>query len=107
MAYKTAEEKHQKQADHEGSFSVENKLQQYLRDKFTPDTLNESTLHLLVQIATDYDLKVGIQRSDDAYYKLATDAVKTFKENYKKHPTNNKGQQLGKAVVATLQGLKY
>lgn len=109
MAYATAEQRHEKQGKHEGSFSVENKLQQYLRDHYTPDTLNETSQLLLMQVAKDYDLKVNKQRSDEEYAKLAKDAINTFTSNFNKRKgaTDDRGQRLGKAVVATLQGIRY
>lgn len=102
--YKTPAERHEKQRLHEGSFAVNNKLQQYLRDKFDPDTARqESTVNLLKQIAKDYDLKVGIDRSDDDYTQLANEAIDTFCSNYKKHPAGyRQGSQLSAPVVTTL-----
>lgn len=107
--YKTSAEKHEKQRLHEGSFAVNDKLQQYLRDKFNPDTARqESTVNLLKQIAKDYDLKVGIGRSDAEYTNLANEAINTFCDNYSKHPANcREGNQLAKPVVNTLVDARY
>ncbi len=102
--YKTPAERHEKQRLHEGSFAVNNKLQQYLRDKFNPQTARqESTVNLLKQIAHDYDIKVGINRSNEEYDNLANDAIATFCDNYAKHDNcNTTGSRLAKPVINAL-----
>ena len=104
MAYKTYEIDRQKAAAHEGSYSVENKLQEYLKDKYSPEALQtpkakEATKNLLKQVAKDYDLKVGIERDDMEYENLAQRAITKFLSNQQ----DNTSQGLNKNILDVLQ----
>lgn len=105
MAYATAEQRHAKQATHTGSFSVEQKLQSYLRDKFSPESINRETcVPLLKQVARDYDSSIKVNRDDHVYTELANEAIDTYLKNWEgKTPgEDNRGQRLNKAVLNTL-----
>ena len=105
MAYATAEQRHAKQATHTGSFSVEQKLQSYLRSNFSPESIRRETcVPLLKQVARDYDNSIKINRDDSVYTELANDAIDTFVDNWaQKTPgEDDRGQRLNKAVLNTL-----
>lgn len=111
MAYKTAEERHEKQNTHTGSFSLENRLMQYLRENYTVETA-DNALGPLKQIAADYDKKIGVQRTPDLYDKICLKAIEQFKSNWEgKTEGQDKGNRLGetydswKTTANVLQGM--
>ena len=117
MAYKTAEERHEKQNLHEGSFSTENKLRKYLRENYDKRSLeNEhaaaSAEKPLAKIAMDYDAEVG-KVQDEAYYiQMARGAIADFlNSNAANEPgEDDRGKRLGetwKNVTDTLSDLRY
>lgn len=107
MAYATAEKRHQKQAAHEGSFSTEQKLMSYLRDKYSPESLEssyacEACENILAKVARDYDAEIN-EKHDDEYYKtLARGTITRYLKNWEdKVPgEDNRGKRLGKAQYA-------
>ena len=107
MAYATAEERHQKQAAHEGSFNTEQKLMSYLRDKYSPEALEssyacEACENILAKVARDYDAEIN-EKHDDEYYKtLARGTITRYLKNWEdKVPgEDNRGKRLGKAQDA-------
>lgn len=112
MAYKTAEERHNKQNTHEGSFSLENKLMQYLRENYDTTTADRS-LRSLEHIAMNYDSKVGIQRPADMYKKICQSVIDKYKKNweYKEPGEDDRGGRLGETyddqqtISNVLQGM--
>ena len=100
MAY-TPAERREKQESHTGSFSVKNKLQQYLRDNFGPDTINDGNegqvVDMLMQVARDYDGKIGVRKTPGAYLQLAHDAIQLYKSNWtgKVQGQDNRGKRYG------------
>ena len=110
MAYATAEQRKQKAADHEGSFSVENYLQNCLRNEYSYESLQssmacEAAEKRLAQQAKTYDLKVGI-KNDPAYYQqLAQDAIVHFLNNKEEgnQQGSHEGHNLGNSTTAETQ----
>lgn len=86
-----------------GVYNVEQKLQSYLRDKFSIDALSsasakECAKKLLAQVAQDYCLSHNDERQQDEYYNLASDAIDTYITNWtdKKQGEDNRGHVFGK-----------
>ena len=112
MAYKTAEERHEKQNTHEGSFSLENKLMQYLRENHSVSTADKA-LESLRHIAKNYDSKVGIQRPNDQYTKICKEVIAKYKDNWsdKEPGSDDRGSRLGESyddqvtISNVLQGM--
>lgn len=70
-----------------GVYNVEQKLQSYLRDKFSVESLNdaikrEKAERLLTQVAKDWCIKHTQERSDIEYAQLAKDAVSKYLSNW-------------------------
>lgn len=123
MAYATAEQRHQKQAAHEGSFNTEQKLMSYLRDKYSPDALEssfacEACEKQLAKIAMDYAAEIN-EKHDDAYYtQLARKVLTRYLNNWEdKTPgEDNRGKRFGKkqdaedtwnTVKSTISGIHW
>lgn len=123
MAYATAEQRHAKQAAHEGSFSTEQKLMSYLRDKYSPDSLDssyaaEAAEKLLANVARDYDAEINVHNDDKYYILLARKCITQYLNNWKdKTPgEDDRGHRLGKQnrpsetwqnITSTLSGVHW
>lgn len=84
------------------TFKIEDRLQQYLRSNFDrqslQDSLNyEDTTNILTNVAKKFDLKAGVQRTDEEYHQIVKAAI----DNYLTTPSadnegQDKAQNLGK-----------
>lgn len=107
MAYATAEQRHQKQAAHEGSFDTAQRLMSLLRSEYSPRALEssfacEACENRLVQVARDYDAEIN-EHHDDEYYKtLARGTLHQYLDNWKDKTQgeDDRGKRLGKSVAA-------
>lgn len=88
-----------------GVYNVEQKLQSYLRDKYSVNSLQNATSHeptvrLLAQVAKDWCLKHNDYRSEDEYYKLAENAIKAYLDNWngKQQGTDNRSHNFGRIL---------
>lgn len=105
MAYYTKEQRHEKELNHDGSFSLENKLQAYLRDKYSPESLEssyacEAAEKLLANVARDYDAASGKQEDmNKPYEQIARQAIVKYLNNWKnKTPgEDDRGKRFGKS----------
>lgn len=85
-----------------GVYNVEQKLQSYLRDKYTPETVRSTateTTNLLAQVAKDWCLWHNEQLPDEQYMALAKEAISNYLNNWegKKQGTDNRGKRFGKS----------
>lgn len=88
-------------AEHGPNYSVEQKLQAYLRDKFSTDTLHhDAVVPLLTMVAKDYDIKDGVLRTQQEYIRLAEDAIAKFEDNWQgKEPgEDDRGHRFAESV---------
>ena len=107
MAYATAEQRHQKQASHEGSFDTTQRLMSLLRAEYSPHSLEssfacEACENRLAQVARDYDAEIN-EHHDDMYYKtLAHETLYRYLDNWKDKTQgeDDRGKRLGKSVAA-------
>lgn len=115
MAYKTAEIRHAKQAAHDGSFSLKNKLRQYLRTYFDKQSLlncSDDVVAPLIAVARDYDAEIGEYHDDSYYADIAQDVIKGYISSAKENSTSQKepGAVFGKSwknIANTLTNFKY
>lgn len=110
MAYATAEQRKQKAAAHEGSFSIQNYLQNYLRNEYTYESLQssyacEAAEKRLAQLAKKYDLQVGIKKDPVYYQQLAQGAITHFLNNIEEGNLqgSHEGHNLGVSTTADTQ----
>ena len=96
-------EKMERTSSNGGVYDVEQKLQSYLRDKYSVDSLQNTTSHeptvrLLAQVAKDWCMKHNDYRTEDEYYKLAEKAIKTYLNNWngKQQGVDNRSHNLGR-----------
>lgn len=89
-----------------GVYNVEQKLQSYLRDKYSVDSLQngykqEATINLLAQVAKDWCMRHNDYRTNAEYVSLAKDAVKTYLSNWrgKQQGEDNRSNNLGKYFI--------
>lgn len=117
--YSTLEEQHEKQKLNEGSFSLENRLMEYLRNEYNPDTINsmyDTVLNDLAYKAQRIDLNSGKQEDmNKDYKKIAEDVISRYLQNRNK-PAYKRADNLGKrynvnesfdTVKNTLTQIKY
>ena len=90
MAYATDEERHAKQAAHEGTFSLENKLRQYLQLNYAPENISDVVRQQLLTVARNYDADIGVKRSDAEYKTAIDEAIDRFRKNYERGYSNSK-----------------
>ena len=86
----------------QSNYNVEQKLQSYLRDKFSTESIDkERCIPLLVQVAKEYDGRRKQNRSQDEYYRIANEAIDTYLNNWqgKTAGEDNRGNRLNKAVL--------
>lgn len=107
MAYKTAEQRHEKEFNHDGSFSLENKLRQFLRDNYSKESLESSFAcevaeNRLAKIAKKYDLASGKKEDLNKDYNfIASQAIAAYLNDYDENAEDNdRGKRLGKSVDA-------
>ena len=78
----------------EHQFTIEDRLQQYLRSNFDRNSLHDSLNYdnvasVLTGVAKRFDLKSGTQRTDEEYHQIIKQAI----DNYLTTPSaDNEGQ---------------
>ena len=78
----------------EHQFTIEDRLQQYLRSNFDRNSLHDSLNYdnvasVLMDVAKRFDLKSGTQRTDEEYHQIIKQAI----DNYLTTPSaDNEGQ---------------
>lgn len=107
MAYATVEQRHQKQASHEGSFDTTQRLMSLLRSEYSPHSLEssfacEACENRLAQVARDYDAEINEYHDDEYYKKLARGTLHRYLDNWKNKTQgeDDRGKRLGKSVAA-------
>lgn len=86
----------------QSNYNVEQKLQSYLRDKFSTESIDkERCIPLLVQVAKEYDDRRKQSRSQSEYYRIANEAIDTYLNNWqdKTAGEDDRGNRLNKAVL--------
>lgn len=69
-----------------GVYNVEQKLQSYLRDKYSPAALErgkEDAIRILKTIAQQWCIDHNYDNSYNNYYQIAEDAINTYLSNWK------------------------
>lgn len=101
------EERERTEADG-GNYDVEQKLQSYLRDKYTPHALDNNTARraaegLLSQIAEDWCIRHNQQIPHERYRQLAKSAIDNYLDNWEgKIPgEDDRGHRFGKCNTFT------
>lgn len=87
-------------AEHGPNYNVEQKLQSYLRDKFSTDSIEHAAvIPLLITVAKDYDMKDGVRRSQQEYARLAEDAITNYQNNWhdKEQGEDDRGHRFAKS----------
>ena len=121
MAYNTAAERHDKQAKHEGSFSLENRLRMYMRDNFGDKQQAfimmqsagvKAVASILVTVARDYDAEIGEYHDNSYYEELAYKVINEYFADLGKNDQagKDKGHRLGESwgtVTNTLSNFRY
>lgn len=105
----TAEQREVDERHFNGDLSaVKNKLQQYLRDNFSVDSLYdgrscEQAERLLEQVVRNYCMRHNQEMSENSYNGLVRDAIKTYISNWqnKKPGEDNRSHALGKVHKTT------
>lgn len=107
MAYATVEQRHQKQAAHEGSFDTTQRLMSLLRSEYSPRSLEssfacEACENRLAQVARDYDAEINEHHDNEYYKKLARGTLHRYLDNWenKTQGEDDRGKRLGKSVAA-------
>ena len=89
----------------QANYNVEQKLQSYLRDKFSVDSINKDTcIPVLVQVAKDYDDRRKQSRDPKEYYRIADEAIDIYLNNWQnKQPgEDDRAHKLNRNVLSTL-----
>lgn len=86
-----------------GVYNLEQKLQSYLRDKYSVESLRnneEAAVNLLSQIAKDWCIAHDDEMPDEKYIQYAREAVARYLDNWrgKTQGTDNRSHNLGRML---------